>query len=93
MKAAIKNLLQGLKKFFADFGNAITKGDIWTRLSLIIMGAGYFGRKQFIKGILMTVFEILCIVTFTGFCLPYLLKFDTLGDVERVAIFDPITMT
>ena len=89
MKAAMKKLLQGFKNFFADFGNAITKGDIWTRLSLIVMGAVYFGRKQYIKGIFMTVFEVLCIIAFVGFFLPYLLKFDTLGDVERVAVFDP----
>ncbi len=85
--------MKTIKKFFADFVDAITKGDIWTKSSLVVMGAGYFGRKQYAKGILMTIFEILYIILFATFCLPYLLKFDTLGDVQREAIFDPITMT
>lgn len=84
--------MKTIKNFFADFVNGIIKGDIWTKLSLVIMGAGYFGRKQYIKGILMTVFEVLYIVMFVQFCVPYLLKFDNLGDVERQQFFNPITL-
>ena len=53
----MKTFLNAVKKYFADFGRAVAKGDIWCKLSLIILGAGYFGRKQIIKGILMTVLE------------------------------------
>lgn len=84
--------MKAVKNFFADFVNAITKGDIWTKSSLLFMGAGYWGRKQYAKAVLMTVFEVLYIVAFALFCLPYLMKMDTLGDVERVSVFNPITM-
>jgi arabinogalactan oligomer/maltooligosaccharide transport system permease protein len=84
--------MKAIKNFFADFVNGIVKGDIWTKLSLVIMGAGYFGRKQYAKAILMTLFEILYIVMFAIVCLPYLLKFDTLGDVQRETYFDINTM-
>ena len=47
----MKTFLNAVKKYFADFGRAVAKGDIWCKLSLIILGAGYFGRKQIIKGI------------------------------------------
>ncbi len=93
MKAAVKNLLQGIVKFFSDFGTAIAKGDIWTRLSLVVMGAGYFGRKQYGRAILMTALQVLFVWFLFGFSWEYLMKFDTLGDVERVSVFDPITMT
>ena len=93
MKEKLTNLLQGIKKYFVDLGTAIVKGDVWTKLSLVVMGAGYIGRKQYIKGILMTALQILFGWFLFGFAWDYLLKFDTLGDVEREAYFDPITMT
>lgn len=34
-------------------------GDVATRLSMIIMGAGYCARGQYVKGIIMTVIEVL----------------------------------
>ena len=89
----MKKALQGIKKFFADFVTSIVKGDIWTKLSLVVMGAGYIGRKQYVKGILMTAIEVLFCYILVGFSWPYLMKFDTLGDVERETIFDPLTMT
>ena len=51
----MKTFLNAIKKYFADFGTAVAKGDIWCKLSLLVMGAGYWGRKQIVKGILMTV--------------------------------------
>lgn len=89
----MKKVLQGIKKFFVDFTTSVTKGDVWTKLSLLIMGAGYFARKQYVKGIIMTALEVLFGCILVKFSWPYLLKFDTLGDVERETVFDPLTMT
>lgn len=89
----MKTFLNGLKKYFADFGCAVIKGDIWTKLSLIVLGAGYFGRKQFIKGILMTILEV-GVVLFTAlFSSEYIGKLNTLGTVQREEVFDFFTMT
>ncbi|MCI5954725.1 MAG: hypothetical protein MRZ49_09175 [Lachnospiraceae bacterium] len=43
-----------MKKYFKDFGIAVRDGDLWTKLSLIIMGAGYWKRGQIAIIFLMT---------------------------------------
>ena len=40
-------------------GNALKRGDLFTRLSAVIMGAGMLGHRQIIKGVLVFLFEIL----------------------------------
>ena len=83
----------GIAKYFADFGNALSHGDIWTKLSLLILGAGYAGHGQVIKGILMTIIEI-GVFLFTGLIsLPYMKKLDTLGTVQREEVLDLTTLT
>lgn len=81
-----------MKKYFRDFYTSVKNGDIWTRSSLLILGAGYFGRKQFIKGILMTAIEIGFILFTAFFSLPYILKLGTLGTIQREEHFDPLTL-
>lgn len=72
--------------------NVIKQGDIWSRLSLIWMGAGYVGRKQYIKGILVTLLEI-CFFLFTGrVSLEYILKLNTLGTVQREEVLNLVTL-
>ncbi len=87
----MKKLLNKIGKYFADFGKAVAKGDIWTKLSLVIMGAGYIGRKQIVKGILMTIVEACVILFTTGVTWPFISKLNTLGTVQREEIFDPLT--
>ncbi len=75
-----------------SFRKAVKDGDFWTRASLVVMGAGYFGRGQHIKGILMTVIEA-GFFLFTGcFSLPYIRKLPTLGTVQRKEILDLTTL-
>lgn len=89
----MKNFLNSLKNYFKDFGVSVAKGDIWTKLSLVIMGAGYFGRGQIIKGILMTLLEV-GVIAFTAiFASPYLAKLSTLGTVQREEVMDWATLT
>lgn len=82
-----------VKKYFADFGTAVAKGDIWTKLSLVIMGLGYFARKQFIKGCIMVLLELFFFLFTFQFAWQYITKLNTLGTVQREKIFDPLTMT
>ncbi len=42
--------------------NALKEGDLLTRLSVLIMGAGNIGRKQFIKGFLYLASEVIFIL-------------------------------
>lgn len=78
--------------FFKNVADAAVHGDIWVKLSMLIMGAGYFRRKQIIKGILLTVFQTVFILFMVGVAVPFLSKFGTLGTVERTMEFNPVTM-
>ena len=55
------------------------------------MGAGYFKRKQFVKGILMTLLEVAFILGMVFGAAPYLAKFSTLGTVEQQMAYNPLT--
>lgn len=92
MKEKVLGFFQGIGSFFDEIVTSIVKGDIWTRLSLVIMGAGYIGRKQIAKGVIITIVQIVYFWFLAVFASPYLAKFDTLGDVERESVFDPLTM-
>ena len=78
--------------YFKDFGNALAKGDIWVKLSTLIMGAGYFGRGQIVNGILMLLVEASFVLFIVLFGVPNLAKFGTLGTVQAELYFDPVTM-
>lgn len=84
--------MKKIANYFKDFGHAIVKGDIWVKLSLIIMGAGYFGRKQICRGILMTLLEVGVIGSLFKVFMPYMSKLNTLGTVQREEVFDILTM-
>lgn len=88
----MKAMKKTKSKFFSDFGTALTKGDIWVKLSALIMGAGYFGRGQIINGILMLLVEASFIGLLIFYGVPNLAKFGTLGTVKAQQSFDPITM-
>lgn len=91
MRGSMKNLLSYIKNFFKEFAGAIKNGDIWVKLSLIIMGAGYWKRKQIVKGILITLVEVIVIVYTAVVAAPNLAKFGTLGTVKRASVFNPVT--
>lgn len=81
-----------IAKYFKTFGIALSKGDIWVKLSTIFMGVGYFARKQIVNGILMMAVEIAFILLLVFFGIPNLAKFGTLGEVQMEQIFDPLTL-
>lgn len=89
----MKKALSAIGNYFKDFGIAFVKGDIWVKLSVVLMGAGYFARKQVINGIIMCLVEVLFAVLCVGYAAPNLAKFGTLGTVQFEQVFDPLTMT
>lgn len=72
--------------------DAIVKGDWAVKSSAIIMGMGYFARKQFIKGILVTLYQIAMLAFIFVVGMPNLSKFNTLGTVQFEAVIDYNTM-
>ena len=54
--------LIGLKNLFVKFGKRFSEGSIWTKISHFVMGAGNFARKQFVKGAIFLLIEVLFVV-------------------------------
>ncbi len=96
MGKIIKSLIaffKGIGGFFKRFGIAVAKGDPFVTISPILWGAGYLRRKQFIKGILVTLFEIGIILYSISVVPTYVAKFGTLGTIERGdGVYNPFTM-
>jgi len=67
-----QNPFKAIKNYFAGFGQALTNGDGLVKGSLALMGLGYIGRKQIIKGLLITSAEILFILLCIFYIAPVL---------------------
>ena len=68
--------------------NAVTKGDVWTKLSMILMGAGLFGHKQKVKGALVLLIEIAYIVFMIGTGFHNLAQLPGLGETEQGKVWN-----
>lgn len=90
--AAVGSSFRAIGRFFADFGTAVVHGDIWVKLSLLWMGAGYAGRKQYVKAVIMTALEMAIILFTIFFAMNYVPKFGSLGTVEPEKVFNMQTM-
>lgn len=64
--------------------NALKKGDILTRLSFLLLGAGNIARKQIAKGLLFVFTEICYIYYMVSYGFYSLSEFVTLGHYERI---------
>ena len=53
----VSDFFKSIGGFFKRFAEAVAKGDIFVKLSLIWVGAGYAGRKQFIRSLLVTILQ------------------------------------
>jgi len=87
-----KNPFRVIWDFIRGVAVDFIQGDIFVQLSVLVMGAGYFRRRQIIKGIIMTVFQIVIIYFAFTFAAHYLSRFGTLGTVEFETVFNPTTM-
>ena len=92
IKAGLNSFGKAIAEFFKEFGEAVVKGDIFVKLSLLWMGAGYVRRKQYIKAILITIFEIAVLAFTFVFAMEYVSKFGTLGTVRQESVFNMVTM-
>ena len=69
-------------------GRALTGGDIWTKLSAVIMGAGLFGHGQRIKGLLVFLLEISFMFFMAAAGLHNLAMLPSLGTVEAGEVYN-----
>ncbi|KFI92971.1 Maltodextrin transport system permease protein malC [Bifidobacterium stellenboschense] len=63
--------------------NALTRGDVFTKLSALVFGLGNLVRKQFVKGALFLALEIAFIVFMAVSGAGYLSKLPGLGDQKQ----------
>jgi arabinogalactan oligomer/maltooligosaccharide transport system permease protein len=78
--------------FFRGLASDFIQGGIFVKLSLLIMGAGYIRRGQYIKGMIVTAFQAVILFFTFDFAAHYISRFPTLGTVLRVAVYNPVTM-
>lgn len=67
---------------------AAAKGDVITKLSLIIFGLGNILNKQFVRGIVFLALEIAYFVYMAKFGITSLQNFITLGTVEQGQVYN-----
>ncbi len=89
---ALGSLWHAIASSIVQFIRDIQEGDVWVRLSLLFFGAGYFGRRQFAKGIVITLLQAFIFIFYPQALWPSLRKFGTLGTVKRAAVFNPATL-
>lgn len=73
----IKKFFLGIGRFFKNYGSRFAKGDIGTKLSYVIMGAGNILHGQIIKGIIFLLTEVGYIVFMITFGSKYISKIYT----------------
>ena len=84
--------VQSVGRYFSEAWQAFTKGDVWVKLSSVLMGTGYFARKQIINGLLVMLAEAGFIFFIAFYSVPFLADFGTLGTVKFESVFDPVTL-
>lgn len=77
-------------KCFGIIKDAWEYGDLATRLSFLILGAGNFARKQIIKGLIYLATELGFIFYMIAFGVTALSHFDDLGTKEQGTVLDPV---
>ncbi|MBQ6492301.1 MAG: sugar ABC transporter permease [Erysipelotrichaceae bacterium] len=68
--------------------NALKYGDVFTKLSAIIMGAGIIAHKQKVKGIFVLILEIAFIFFMFDTGIPALAMMPSLGDREQEKVWN-----
>lgn len=84
----IKKFFMAIAKGFAGYGSRFINGDMTTKLSYIIMGAGNIGHGQVVKGLLYLLVEVLYFVYMISFGWGQISLFSTLGVKEATVVKD-----
>mgnify|MGYP002515380603 CR=1 FL=1 len=78
---------------FVEMKDALVYGDYKTRLSFLFMGFGLFTRKEYLKGILFFLFEVIFGLFIGLWGWKYLSKFGTLGTQTGSEIWNEATQS
>lgn len=89
--AGLSRARSSIGEFFSGTAAAFREGDVWTRLSAVICGAGFFARGQIVRGVIKTLIEALILFLIPALMVPNLSRFGTLGTVMAEKVFNPVT--
>lgn len=67
---------------------AAMHGNLWTRISFLVMGTGCIRCKQYVRGLIYLFTEIGFFFFFKDFALQYLRKFGTLGTATQIKVWN-----
>lgn len=84
----VLSFFKSIGSFFGDFANGVVKGDGAVKASLLVMGAGYWKRKQIVKGFLVTFLEIAVILYNYLIGFSYIGQLNHLGTVKRELVYN-----
>lgn len=94
-KLSLQNIKTSVLGFFTFFVSLIKnffmyfkEGDVWTRLSYIIMGSGCFFRKQRVKGLLFFALQISFLSYFWYRGIYYMRMLSSLGTRQQGRVWD-----
>ncbi len=87
----IQGFFLSIGRWFADFGEAVAKGDVFVKLSTVFMGLGYIRRKKYLKALGVFLVEAAFIFFIIAFASKNLAKFSTLGTVEQQVVYNRAT--
>ena len=82
-------IVVGIYLFFKKKAHEFRYNDKWGKLSFCWFGASSFGHKQYVNGVLFSVFEVAYIVLFIVFGIPSIAQLSDLGH----NVFVPATIT
>ncbi|MCR5505856.1 MAG: sugar ABC transporter permease [Bacilli bacterium] len=85
-----KNLGLGIAHYFRDLVLTFIHGSWKTKVSYFIMGFGSCARKQWLRGILFFLMEVVFIIFMVLVGSHYLGKLGSLGTLGRTEVYDPI---
>jgi len=80
----------GVKATVRDATSAITSGDVWTRLGVVVMGAGCLVRGQIVKGLLFLAAQASFVLFLISFGIPYISDIATLGTQAQTTVWDEV---
>ena len=72
----------------ASVGEALRKGNVLTRLSLVVFGLGNIVNKQFVRGFVFLALEAAYIYYMISFGAQALVNMTTLGTVEQQKVYN-----
>ena len=72
----------------ASVGEALRKGNVLTRLSLVVFGLGNIVNKQFVRGFVFLALEAAYIYYMISFGAQALVNMRTLGTVEQQKVYN-----